>query len=778
MALISSSIPNLISGVSQQPSPTRLRTSCEAAENAYLSVVSGLQKRQGSEFLAELNTGAISNTAATHVVKKSSTDKYVIVGTNQNLQVFDVETGLVRTVSGASGSTYLSTANPAEDLRFVTVADTTFVLNRQQTVTSTLLPEDGTRLNPYTRLSVFIKRAVASTTYAVYVNGSLAASTGTQDNTTASTALEGTGEIADELKADAISRGYSDAEVVGSVLTFTIPTGATVIVSDQYGGAAMRIIQDKVQEFSDLPPMDKVGRLVKVVGDADSTGDDYWVVFDGQTWVETFGWEQELEFDNTTMPHKLFDNGDGTFTFGTFNWGTRITGDTDSNAAPTFVGNNINSMFLYKGRMGLLSDENLIMSETSTYTNFFRTTVTQLLDTDRIDVASTTGRVNILQHAVAFGDNLVLFSDKQQFKVTQGDTLTPSTIGLQPTTSFDASTRVAPVNSGPNVFFAVDGPRFSIMRELYIDSDNEQFDAAEITVQVPKYIPTGIVQLAVSTYEDFLVAVSEQERNVLYVYKWFLDGKSKVQSAWSKWQFNGDDLEIIGTEFIDQDLIIIYRMDSKTYSARVRIEETVSIASDAPILLDTKVTAAQCTTVYDAVTDTTTIDLPYSYPNTVEFWRTANPYGEQLEVTKVTNSQYTVAGDETATDWSAGIGYTFEFHFSQQYLRQETGGGDVAVQDGRLQLRYMSVIYQNSSFFKVLVEPVNRTAKEYTFNGRVFADADNVLDTMPFDTGEFRFPIASQNTDVEIKLTSDKPFSCAFGSAEWDAMYHPRTRRV
>jgi len=743
-----------------------------------MSVVSGLQKRQGSDFLAELSTGTISTTSATHVVKKSSTDKYVIVGTNQDIQVFDVESGTTRTVSGATGNAYLTSSNPAEDFRFVTVADTTFVLNRSKTVASTTLAEDGSRLNPYTRLSVFIKRAVASTTYAIYVNGSLAATTGTQSNTTAATALEGTGEIATELKVNAISKGYSDAEVVGSVVTFTIPVGATVTVSDQYGGAAMRIIQGRVQEFSDLPPSEKQGRLVKVIGEADATGDDYWVEFDGQTWVETFGWDQETEITNTTMPHKLFDNGDGTFAFSTFDWGKRVAGDSDSNANPTFIGKEINTMFLYKGRMGLLSDENLIMSETSGYTNFWRTTVTQLLDTDRIDVASTTGRVNILQHAVAFGDNLVLFSDKQQFKVTQGETLTPATIGLQPTTSFDASTRVAPVNSGPNVFFAVDGPRFAIMRELYIDSDNEQFDAAEITVQVPKYIPTGVVKLAVSTYEDVLVAVSETERNALYVYKWFLDGKTKVQSAWSKWVFDGNDMEIIGTEFIDQDLILIYKMDGGTYSARVRIEETVSIASDAPVLLDTKVSRTQCTVAYDSVTDITTIDLPFSYTNTVQFWRKSAPYGEQLVVTKVTNSQYTIEGDETTSDWVAGIGYTFKFHFSQQYLRQETGGGEVAVQDGRLQLRYMSVIYQNSSFFKALVEPENRTAKEYTFNGRIFADADNVLDTMPFDTGEFRFPIASQNTGVEIKLESDKPFACAFGSAEWDAMYYPKTRRV
>ena len=45
----------------------------------------------------------------------------------------------------------------------------------------------------------------------------------------------------------------------------------------RFQSAAMRVIEDRVQDFSDLPPLEKVGRLAKVVGDADAEGDDYYI---------------------------------------------------------------------------------------------------------------------------------------------------------------------------------------------------------------------------------------------------------------------------------------------------------------------------------------------------------------------------------------------------------------------------------------------------------------------------------------------------------------------
>ena len=811
MPLISATIPNLINGVSQQPPPTRIPTACESATNSYMSVVSGLQKRQHSEYLSKL---ALSNSTtltdpAIHLTHDSSGNKYVFVVTNDSgLQIFNLTSGSAIPLKAADDTSDLAAGTfgryltktgtvPRDHLEFVTVADTTYVLNKSVTAGATDISETD-RDNPDITCTVFIRRAVAKVNYRIVVenaSGSVRANGvfETQDNTTAEKILEGTSKIAEELAKKMVAAGISQARSLGPLVIFPINATDRVKVEDQFGGAAMRVIQDSVQDFADLPPVEEEGRLVKVVGDADAEGDDYWVRYNGRVWVEDAAYNAYRKLDADTMPWAIKRKANH-FTLEPVDWAQREVGDDESNPDPTFVGREINSMFLYKGRMGMLTDENLVMSEVSEYTNFWRTTATQLLDTERIDIASTTGRVNILRHAVAFGDSLVLFSDNQQFKVTQGDILSPTTVGLQPTTAYDGSRKVPPVNSGPNVFFAVDGPRFAIVREMYIDENNgEQFNAAEITIQVPKYIPSGVTQLAVSTYEDALVALSSETPNTLYIYKWFLEGKTKVQSSWSKWEFD-PNIKIHNIGFLDQDLVMVSEVSGQLLIDRVRLEEAVALSNEHTLLIDHQVRTGageKLSASYDPASGYTTFTLPFLHKGRFQFWTTANPYGQQIEAfpgavgsaapsTDTAINTYHAKGDWTAGEMvvTAGLPYSFEFVFSDQFVRTNRGGGDYSIQDGRLQLRYMSVVYQNSSFFEAEVTPKNRPSNHYVFNARTLADSTNRLDTLPIETGEFRFPIFAQNTKVEIKLKSDMPFPCAFGVVEWDALYHPRTSRI
>lgn len=139
---------------------------------------------------------------------------------------------------------------------------------------------------------------------------------------------------------------------------------------------------------------------------------------------------------------------------------------------------------------------------------------------------------------------------------------------------------------------------------------------------------------------------------------------------------------------------------------------------------------------------------------------------------------FTMAGDQTALKFVVGYPYMFNYQFSDQFVRTNATGGDVAVQDGRLQLRYMSVVYQDSAHFVAEVTPKNRDTRSYVFNARTLADNSNKFGLIPVETGEFRFPITAQNTKVTISLKSDKPFPCSFGLAEWDGLYHPRTQRI
>ena len=775
MPLIASSIPNLVSGVSQQPAPSRLPTSGTVMENAFPSIVSGLMKRPPSEFIKELSPAiTVPDSAAVHMIDRDATEQYIMIVGQGDLELYDTA-GVQQTVTFPSGKAYLPTTDIYNKSRFVTVADTTFYLNTEK-VTGLATTFEG-RDDPTEQGSVFVKRAVASVSYAIYINGVLKSTFVTSDNTTAGTALEGTAEIAIQLAADLVSNGVAGAVATGTVVTFPITSGDAVTVLDQFGGAAMKAYTSELQSFEDLPPIELDGRLINIKGDLDDNGEDYWVEFDNGVWTETYGFGELVAWDSLSMPHVLVKTAPNTFTFGPTTWADRIAGDIESNPLPSFHGTTINNMFLFKGRLGFLSEENVILSEVGELENYFRTTVIQSLASDPIDVASTTGRVSTLYHSASFSDELILFSDKQQFRLSSGPILSGESVGITNSTAYPASTVVPPVTTGASAFFLADGATHSIAREIFIDGDRETVNGENIAVQVPSYIPLNIRAITASASADVFMALSDDVPNELYVYKWYTSNRQKVQSAWCKWVFD-DNVNIVGMGFLDQYLYLVYKVGADVRFDRILVGPII----DKDLLLDHQLDKAAFTSItYDGGADETTIVLPYGMPSTVEFYKTDalafEPYSENVTVVRSSETTYVIPGDVTADSITAGINYQFLYEFSEQWLREDGPEGQAAIQDGRLQMRFMSLVYTETTYFDAVVTHVNGITDTYNFNGRTLADPDNIVDLIPKDTGEFKFPVFGENQQVTIELKNSQPYECSFGSVEWTAMYFPKARR-
>lgn len=771
MPVISSTIPNLITGVSQQPPAQRLETSAEDMVNCYPDVIEGLMKRPPTEFVGTMaSLSGINSDAAIHTINRDLTEKYVVVSDNQSINIFDTN-GVEQTVNLNGNGGYLPTTESWKKLRFVSIADTTFVLNTEKVVS--LATSTETRSNPWTTASVFVERAVASTSFAIYVDNVLAATFATSDNTTAGTALEGTSDIAQALVTDAIANGYTDAQAIGPVVTFSVPEGAKLTVLDQFGGKAMEPYTGRIQSFDRLPPQEIEGRLVQIKGKVGDASEDYWVEFKDGVWTETIGYEEQAEFDVSTMPHVLVRQANGEFDLLQHTWNPREVGDYETNEVPSFVGSTINDLFLYKNRLGFLTGENLVMSAAGEYERFFRATVVQILPSDRIDVSSVTGRVDTLYHAMSFSDQLILFSDQRQFKVQSQGVLSPQTIEIVPSTTFNGSPFTRPVASGPNLFFTANGPTHSVIRELFVDEELDTVDADDVTIQVPRYIPRDVRDLSVSLFDNVLVALSENERDTLYCYKWYTQAGEKVQSAWGKWVFT--DSTILGTEFLDGYLYIVV----KDGSGEVHLTKMLMDPTSGDLTyLDRKFTLS--TMVYDAPSDITTVTTPYAYADTLSMYvMESGNYGFNIPAFKINDTTYELDGDWTASTIDAGIEYSMSYTFSPIYIRTSSQTGNtVSIQDTRLQLRYLQLNYTDTSYFKVTVTPTSNTPSEIEFDAQLLTDTSYSLDELPKDTGEFRFPVYARNTEVDIKITNDSPFACQFGSVEWSGMYHQRTRRI
>ena len=782
--LFSTSIANLHTGVSQQPAALRLQTAAEEMINAWPSVVSGLSKRQPTKFIAKLSS-TITENATGYIIDRDPTYRYLVTTSAADLKVYDLA-GVEQTVTFPNGKSYLTSTSPIDAFRFVTVGDTTFVLNRDIVSAGSNFGEvaGAGRIDPTTRITFFVTQSIPNSNYNIYINNVLRATITTKNNVDAANAVESTEAIASNLRADLAGvAGYTATQYGSSISLSGVPSTEEIVVQSGSGDKALKFFREEVQSFSDLPPQDAPKRVVRIKGDIKEAGDDYYVMYEKGIWKEVNGYGAGGSLTASTMPHVLVRNTDGTWTFKQHTWINRFSGDITSNPFPSFVGYKIRDIFLYQNRMGLLSEENIIMSETNEYENFFRTTLTTLIDSDPLDFAVLHDNVNILQHAVPYNETLLLFSDQNQFRFTFENYLGPKNVKSQYTTSFNCSRRVSPINIGGSIYF-VDDQTDSVYASLleYYPKDNQTGDDAdEVSAPVPEYI-NGQTKWAVGSPSAKTVFMTDGS-STLWGYKYYWAGDRKVQNSWGKWTFADCTGLYWGGIAQDKLYLIVKRSDGVSLETISLQDDVFTTQTDYQPLLDRFATLAPGSATYSSVTDLTTITLPYSTsvaPEVISTEPGTSPTRLQnirQAVTVISATQVAVTGNIADHTLSVGLPYTLYYEFSTPYLREDKGNGQVVVLDGRLQMRYMILEYHDTYYFRAQVDLPARDTSEILFTGQTLGTGDAVLGNVSFVTGSLRIPIMGENTKSTVKLLNDSPYPCYFGSAELLVQYFPKASK-
>ena len=793
--LVSSTIPNLISGVSQQPWNVRLPTQAEEQVNCTSSVTDFLKRRPATRHLARIRDITAANGIACHHINRDDTEQYIVMADATGIYIFDLE-GNAKTVSitgtGAAGYLAAAATTPNRDLRFLTINDYTFVLNRRVTVKT--LPDLSPKRPP--EAIVFIKQASYNTTYSINLNGT-AYSTTTEDGVAPAdqpadklSSLDICNALAQQLPKETFS-----VQTSNSTIWIRRHDGGdfTVKVQDSRSNTHTSVCKGKVQRFSDLPTVAPRGFITEIVGDASSSFDNYFCVFEPSDAGDAFGsgtWKETVKpgipckLDPATLPHALIRQADGTFTFGPLEWGERSCGDETSAPFPSFVGRTLNGLFFYRNRLSFLSGENVVMSEVGEFFNFFLTTVTTLVDSDVVDVAASHTKSSILHHAVTFSGGLLLFSDQSQFVLEHDTVLSNATVSVKPVTEFEASMRAAPVSSGKTVFFATDKGEWGGVREYITLPDNsDQNDASDITAHVPRYVRGNVSRLECSTNEDMLLVLSDQKRTSLWLYKYFWNGSEKIQSAWSRWDMCG---EVLSAAILNTGIYLIMQYGDGVYLEKMDITPGYKDEGETfEYCLDRKLTEQDVTLgAYDAINKTTAITLPYDIPTgytPVVVTRTGgqDAPGNLLRRVRVTGPRtLTVEGpDAHGKKLFIGIPYTSSYTFSTFAIREGDNKGN-AVTTGRLQLRRLTLNCSNTGFLHMHVTPKCRPTSTHTFTGRELGHGINIIGAIPLYTGTISFPILSLNTQAEVKAESDSFLPFALVNASWEGFYNTRNARV
>ncbi|APD19649.1 tail protein [Pectobacterium phage PP74] len=791
MGLISQSIKNLKGGISQQPDILRFAEQGAEQINGWSSETEGLQKRAPLVFTKTIAYGdELGRAPLIHLINRDSTEQYYVVFTGSGIRVFDLN-GKEYSVSGDMA--YVRCANPRDDLRMVTVADYTFIVNRNTVVQENTDPiytlrEDGDCL-------INIRGGQYGRTLSIHINGGTQASVKIADGSAP--------EQVEQTDAQWLVRSLA-TQLRTSMGGWTINEGSGYIhviapasdniksleTKDGYGNQLMNGVMHSSQSFSKLPIEAPDGYTVRIVGDTSKTSDAFYVQYDAtrKVWKEIVGWNVAKGLHNHTMPWALIRQPDGSFKMDMLPWAHRSCGDMDTNPTPSLVGQTINDVFFFRNRLGFLAGENIVMSRTSKYFSLFPASVANLSDDDPIDVAVSHNRISILKYAVPFSEELLLWSDQAQFILSAQGILSPKTVGLNLTTEFDVSDTARPYGVGRGIYFASPRASYTSLNRYYAVQDVSSVKSAEdMSAHIPSYIPNGVFSIRGSGTENFVSVLSSNAPSKVFVYKFLYLNEEVAQQSWSHWEF-GSDVTVLASDSIGSTMYLMLRNQTHTWMARVNFTKNSIDFPNEPyrIYIDNKLEYTIPQGSYNDDTYSTAIQVNHVYGMSI--------YQGKIYVVatdgQVLDFEPPIGGWQGGTplihlngNWEGqevylGMAIDFRYVFSKFLIKKTAEDGSTATEDiGRLQLRRAWVNYEQSGAFIIEVENTSRLFR-YDMSGARLGSNALRAGNLNVGTGQFRFPVVGNASMNIVRILSDHTTPLNVIGCGWEGNYLRRSSGI
>lgn len=779
MAKVDGSISSLIQGVSQQPARERLPGQGELQINCSSDPVSGLTRRGPAEWVEGLIDSADSYTFLDY--DAGSLGHYVIAHKLGEVRVFNLDgTENTVTVEGDADD-YI----PSSELKFIGVDENIYVVDPNKTVamlSDTRSYVEGSSL-------VFLLGGQYGRDYTItidYINtddttGTVSTTHSTPDGSNSSHIEDiATDTIASNLTSLTGFTVTRESDVLyiekssASIATFTVS------VSDGDGGANMFAVNNQVSDVGDLPRFAPQGYLVKVSESANSNLDDWYLEFicDEEdvavgsgfgktgTWVETVAPDLEYKLDPDTMPHILEKTGATTFTLKAGAWEDRAVGDDETNPLPSFVGETINDISAFQGRLAITADVNLILSRTNKHTNFFNQSATTLADDDPIDISSALGTF-ILRTMVPHNRDLIIFSDSAQFIMFGRNSITPLNSSLVLTTEFDADLSADPVGAGRNIFFPITYGQYTGLQEFFTDGSEDINDSRPITQHVLQYIVGAPEQLVSTTNFNKLIVRTDADARTTYVYEYIWLDRQKAQSSWSTWTFSRDIQHMF---FVDSLLYIITKDGTDYEMFTLDLDDTPDAGPGYRVMLDERIIETGVNT---------TFTVPYSIDDidnyvAVQGTGCPNP-GLKAKIASYSSGTVTLSSDMEGGEVVFGRKYLSRYQPTSPFVRD---AGGVKIGSGTLIIKQYVVHFDDTGYFKAIITDDYGYSAEVEYNGRVLGAPTNLLGKPAVTDGSFRIPY-KKNADkslLEIQSDSHLPFSLL--ELEWLGQWKKKGRRI
>ena len=601
MPAITQRIDNYLGGVSKQSDDKKLPGQVTECLNGYPDPTFGLTKRPGLKWIANLGTGTTYDNAKWFYIARTSDEKYIgCIKPKPNSGYGDIDiwningtacTVNMDTSTATNAVNYLTGARTNYDV--LTVQDVSIITNNLHTAAAQAEPT----FNANRKATVVLSGSPLSNEYKIIMNGT----TFTHTSNTGSSYTT----ILAAFKTAIDNQGFSGVTTTQYLESLHIADSNSNIVIEASGGdsgSSMRVFQDQVDNVSQLPLESFNNHTVKVQNTS-STNDTYFAKFvaDNGTsgpgyWGETRDPEVSPGLDGATMPHELVNTSLNNFTFRQATWIDRIVGDDKTNTHPSFVGAKIQEAFFYNNRLGFLSQDNVSMSQSQDFYNFYHTSAQIVTDADPVDVSCSTIRPAALHAVLPTVQGLILFSKNQQFLLSAADgVLTPSTANVRTISNYEMSTDVDPVDIGTNIHFIAKTPSYTRTFYMLTRGQDEGPTVLDIGRVVNEWVPATVDTLVASPQNQFL-AMSSQSSRYIYFFRTYHDGKETLVESWFNWKVCGT-VQAIASD--SDDFYAVTKQGSQFTLSQASMSQS---PSDAIIVNNDGTSVNPCIDLYAAAT--------------------------------------------------------------------------------------------------------------------------------------------------------------------------------
>jgi hypothetical protein len=691
---------------------------------------------------------------------------------------------------------YLYGAN-ADDIELLTINDYTFVLNKAKTTamkatTSAALPNQA---------FVVISVVAYNAKYAVLINGT-EYSYSTPQNTSSHVvdANKIVTELVSAINGATGTHGVT-ATAVGPGISLVGTSAFTVSTTGSQTEEGLYVFQNEINVTGRLPNQCKNGYVVKVYNSDIVDADDMWVKFNTQdnaatgpgVWEETVAPGLNFEIDELTMPHQLIRQTSGAFVYEPVNWTDRLVGDDTTNPIPSFIGQKINNLFFYRNRLGFLSNENVILSKSGDYFNFFAGSAQLVAADDPIDLSATSQQPVNLAYVQTVSVGLVLFGQNEQFLLsTDADILSPTTAKVNTLSNFECDKDIACVSLGTSLSFVSKTILWTRVYELSNIRKEAPAAPNELTDNVSELIPSTVDSFIASPALS-LLSFGQQGSKELYQFRYYQNKDERLASTWYKWELTGKLLE----QFFDETTFYAVTHDDtnvfiQSFDLTQASEQgflTLTTGEKTDVCMDMFSINPERT--YDSVTGKTRIILPYNHitgesPCVVILGgyvgttvAAADSIGAVLTGASVTmgtsgHDHYAeIDGDYRGRNLIFGYLYDMTIQLPKFYFGKTENRQHVTDATADLIIHRIKV---NTGLSGPVTYNVDITGKD---------DWDNVVSvTLPgsYNLGsvnlsassEHVVPVFQRNVNTKITIKGDTAFPVSLNSMSWEGNYNTR----